>query len=195
MTGVHRKHVLITVLIAVAAVAVWRSAFYVPAYGGGKSPQAAGAAPSVPAPYVMAASPQAAGRYLVQVAGCNDCHTHGYMQTGGQVPEEDWLLGSAVGWRGPWGTTYASNLRLLASTMPPEAWVASIRARRDRPPMPWSNIHAMSDQDLLAIHAYLVKMRPAGSAMPAYVPPDQEPRTPYIDLMPRNLPQPPSGGR
>src|SRR5262245_4155347 len=51
----------------------------------------------------------ARGRYLAQVAGCNDCHTAHYPQTGGQVPEKDWLKGDFIGWKGEWGTTYAPN--------------------------------------------------------------------------------------
>ena len=46
-------------------------------------------------------------------SGCNDCHTAGYMQKDGQVPETEWLTGDSMGWQGPWGTTYAANLRLL----------------------------------------------------------------------------------
>jgi mono/diheme cytochrome c family protein len=45
------------------------------------------------------------GRYLVQTSGCNDCHTPGYMQHDGKVPEAEWLTGDAMGWQGPWGTT------------------------------------------------------------------------------------------
>ena len=52
------------------------------------------------------------GRYLAIIGGCNDCHTDGYLQTEGDVPEEQWLLGSPLGWRGPWGTTFPPNLRL-----------------------------------------------------------------------------------
>jgi mono/diheme cytochrome c family protein len=52
------------------------------------------------------------GRYLVRITGCNDCHTEGYAEAGGEVPEEQWLKGSALGWRGPWGTTYGTNLRI-----------------------------------------------------------------------------------
>src|SRR5262245_23109438 len=52
------------------------------------------------------------GRYLVKIAGCNDCHTPGYLLSAGQVPEALWLTGDSFGWRGPWGTTYATNLRL-----------------------------------------------------------------------------------
>lgn len=54
------------------------------------------------------------GRYLVQVVGRNDCHTQGYPEAGGKVDEKLWLSGSTLGWRGPWGTTYAVNLRLVA---------------------------------------------------------------------------------
>ena len=43
----------------------------------------------------------ARGRYLVTIGGCNDCHTNGYLQNGGNVPEGDWLKGTAVGYQGP----------------------------------------------------------------------------------------------
>ncbi len=42
------------------------------------------------------------GRYLAITGGCNDCHTNGYLQTEGNVPETEWVLGSPLGWRGPW---------------------------------------------------------------------------------------------
>lgn len=57
------------------------------------------------------------GRYIARIAGCNDCHTPGYAMSGGQVPEQAWLTGDAVGWRGPWGTTYPTNLRLRMAAM------------------------------------------------------------------------------
>jgi hypothetical protein len=37
------------------------------------------------------------------VAGCNDCHTAGYMEQGGKVPEAESLAGVLVGFQGPWG--------------------------------------------------------------------------------------------
>src|SRR5258708_12156166 len=59
------------------------------------------------------------GRYMVLTGHCNNCHTIGYAPKEGSVPEKDWLLGSRPpGWRGLWGTTYASTLRL---TVPPMA--------------------------------------------------------------------------
>jgi mono/diheme cytochrome c family protein len=51
----------------------------------------------------------ARGRYLLKVAGCNDCHTAGFAMTGGK------LLGDKLGWRGPWGTTYAVNLAIYSA--------------------------------------------------------------------------------
>src|SRR5262245_8845246 len=76
------------------------------------------------------------GRYLSKIAGCNDCHTQGYMGAAGNVPEEKWLTGDVLGWRGPWGTTYASNLRDKVPKMSEEEWVQYCRKAQLRPPMP-----------------------------------------------------------
>jgi mono/diheme cytochrome c family protein len=122
----------------------------------------------------------ARGRYLVQVAGCNDCHTPGYGPREGKVEEKLWLTGDALGWSGPWGTTYASNLRLLLGGMTRGQWIAHARAMQPRPPMPWFNVRAMSDADLAAIHAYTRSLGPAGSPAPAYVPPGQKPAGPVV---------------
>jgi mono/diheme cytochrome c family protein len=43
----------------------------------------------------------ARGRYIVQLGGCNDCHTPGYAPTNGKVPESSWLIGDSLGWHGP----------------------------------------------------------------------------------------------
>lgn len=135
-------------------------------------------------PHVVAESAVEAGRYLAIVAGCNDCHTDGYLASGGDVPEEAWLLGSPLGWRGPWGTTYAKNLRLTVSQISEDAWVALVHSGGGLPPMPWMNAAALSDADARAVYRYLQELAPAGEAMPAPVPPDQEPTTPYILLAP-----------
>ena len=63
------------------------------------------------------------GRYLLRTSGCNDCHTPGYAFSEGKTTEDLWLTGDAFGWRGPWGTTYGSNLRLLADQLTEEQWV------------------------------------------------------------------------
>jgi mono/diheme cytochrome c family protein len=122
----------------------------------------------------------ARGRYLIQVAGCNDCHTPGYGMKDGKVDEKLWLTGDALGWTGPWGTTYATNLRLLLNGMSRGQWIAHAKTMKPRPPMPWFNVHAMTDADLGAIHAYTRALGPAGSPAPAYVPPGQKVAGPAV---------------
>jgi hypothetical protein len=120
------------------------------------------------------------GRYLVRIAGCNDCHTPGYMRTGGKVPEKQWLTGEQLGFRGTWGTTYASNLRLYMQGMSEDQWVEIAHTAQFRPPMPWFNLHAMADRDLRAIYRFTRELGPAGSPAPAPLPPGQEPEGPYV---------------
>ena len=42
------------------------------------------------------------------VGGCHDCHTEGYSESEGKIDPEKALRGHSVGWRGPWGTSYAA---------------------------------------------------------------------------------------
>jgi len=124
------------------------------------------------------------GSYLVKIAGCNDCHTPGYTQAGGKVPEKQWLIGDRLGWRGPWGTTYASNLRLHIQEVSEDQWVEMARTAELRPPMPWFNLHAMTAQDLRALYRFIRYLGSAGEPAPAYLPPDREPRGPYVMFPP-----------
>jgi len=127
------------------------------------------------------------GKYLSRIAGCNDCHTPGYLLSEGQTPEEQWLTGDSFGWRGPWGTTYASNLRALLQGLDEEQWLILAKSLKARPPMPWFNLNIMKDEDLRAIYAYIRHLGPGGGAVPAYVPPEREPNPPYA-----LFPSPPS---
>jgi mono/diheme cytochrome c family protein len=111
------------------------------------------------------------GRYLTKIAGCNDCHTAGYAQTGGNVPEAQWLTGDALGWSGPWGTTYAANLRLVVAGLSEEEWVRRARSAQYRPPMPWFALRDMSESDLRAAYRFIRSLGAAGGPAPAYVPP------------------------
>ena len=120
------------------------------------------------------------GRYLVIIGGCNDCHTPNYAPSGGKVDEKEWLVGDTLGWRGPWGTTYPVNLRQYMQNIGEKEWVAKAKKLETRPPMPWFNLNQMTDNDLRAIHRYIRSLGPAGEAAPAYVPPTQEPKPPYI---------------
>ncbi len=134
-------------------------------------------------------SPEEAGRYLINIAGCHDCHTPGFLQAGFDVPESDWFTGVPVGWRGPWGTTYGANLRLTVQNLTEDQFVETLRARKALPPMPWPLVSRMSEPDMRAIYKYLRSLGPAGEPMPAPVPPGEEPQTPYITLAPPALPQ------
>jgi mono/diheme cytochrome c family protein len=120
------------------------------------------------------------GRYLARIAGCNDCHTPGYMVTGGKVEEKLWLTGDALGWQGPWGTTYASNLRLLAQTMTADRFMTHARSPERRPPMPWFAMRDMTDADVKAIYAFLKHLGPGGKPAPAYLPPGQQAKGPVV---------------
>ena len=93
----------------------------------------------------------------------------------------DRLKGDTLGFRGPWGTTYPANLRLLIGKMTEDQWLKYGKSLMTRPPMPWFNVRAMTEADLRAVYQY-VKSMPggAGIAAPAYVPPDKQPKPPYI---------------
>ena len=127
----------------------------------------------------------ARGRYLVVVSGCNDCHTPGYMQNGGpKLPEKDWLTGVPVGYQGPWGTSYASNLRLVINGMSEAQWLEHAR-KEFKPPMPWFNLRAMTDADLKAMYAFIRSLGAPGVAAPAYVAPGGKVDTPYFVFVPQ----------
>lgn len=119
------------------------------------------------------------GRYLTKIAGCNDCHTPGYLLAEGTVAEEHWLSGETFGWRGPWGTTYGSNLRIFVNALTEDQWLTVARTLRARPPMPWFNLTAMHDEDLKALYRFIKYLGPMGAPAPAYLPPDIEPKPPY----------------
>jgi hypothetical protein len=171
---------------ALAASAMVGCAAYSSGRGQGER---GGAGVADSASHVSAGSPEAAGKYLVRIAGCNDCHTPRYSQSGGHVAVAQWLTGVPVGCRGPWGTTYASNLRLYVAPMSEDDWVRVIRQRNDKPPMPWESLHAMSDPDLRAIYRFIKSLGKAGEPTPQDLPPGQEPKTPFTVFAPPSLPR------
>ncbi len=131
-------------------------------------------------PPVSEADQIARGRYLASVVGCNDCHTPGYFY--GAPDTTRMLSGSELGWKGPWGVSYARNL-----TPEPQtgigAWsesdiVTAIRTgkRPDGrillPPMPWPDFAALTDEDAMAIAKYLKSLTPVMHKVPEIGPPD-----------------------
>ncbi|MDX1585466.1 MAG: cytochrome c [Balneolaceae bacterium] len=127
------------------------------------------------------------GRYLIITSGCNDCHTDGFMQNP-DIPESEWLTGSALGWQGPWGTTYPPNLRLTVQNLTEQQWVDMLKIRKGMPPMPWPSVNGLKEEDAKALYAYIRSMGPKGERAPLAVAPGVEPQTPYLSMMPHNLP-------
>jgi hypothetical protein len=119
------------------------------------------------------------GRYIAKIAGCNDCHTRGYLISDGKVPEKQWLSGDTFGWHGPWGTTYGPNLRLFVSNMSEDEWVNTAKTLKRLPPMPWFNLNAMMENDLRALYQFIRSLGEPGEPAPAYLPPGQTPNLPY----------------
>lgn len=120
------------------------------------------------------------GRYVALIGSCNDCHTSGFAPSGGKVPESQWLTGSSLGFSGPWGTTYPSNLRTKIGAMDLATWKAYARALTTRPPMPYWALNEMSEADLEALWSFVHSLGPAGEAAPAALPPGQEPSGPVV---------------
>ncbi|MBU1374331.1 MAG: cytochrome C [Alphaproteobacteria bacterium] len=140
--------------------------------------------PEAPAgpPHVVAASDIEAGRYLAMIGSCNDCHTPGYPQSGGKTPETDRLVGNPVGYHGPWGTSYASNLRILAQSTTEDGWVELLKTKRLLPPMPTQNIAKMTETDLRNLYRYIHSLGAAGQAEPENLPPGVTPSGPYENM-------------
>jgi mono/diheme cytochrome c family protein len=137
-------------------------------------------------PMVLAASDIEAGRYLVLVGGCNDCHTSQYAATNGaQPPEADWLKGSTEGHTGPWGTTYGKNLRLTTQRLSEDQWVELLTTGSSLPPMPWPSVRAMSETDKRAVYRYIRQLPgEAGEQAPEPLPPGATPPAPAVQPAP-----------
>jgi hypothetical protein len=124
----------------------------------------------------------ARGRYVARTAACNDCHTPGYIETAGNVPEKDWLIGNTLGWSGDWGTTYPANLRLYMQRVTEDEWVQTAHTVQLRPPMPWFILHDLSEADLRAFYRFVKYLGPAGEAAPAYLSPGETPPNPTVQF-------------
>lgn len=122
------------------------------------------------------------GRYLVQIAGCTDCHTPGHFL--GSPDQTRFLGGSDVGFEIPGvGIVYGPNLTPDDATglgkWSADDIVTAIRTgatpdgRGLVPVMPWPNLSALSDEDAYAIAAYLKSLDPVANDVPGPVPPGQ----------------------
>ena len=165
--------------------AVWAAALFVLVSCSQRRPETASTTASAPA-----MSPVQRGEYLVAITGCHDCHTPGALF--GAPDFKRSLSGSELGWRGPWGVSYASNI-----TPDPETGIGTWtdaeieRALRSgvkkdgspiAPPMPWPDLARLSPEDMAAVIAYLRTLPPVKHKNLNRVPPGQDAKGSIISV-------------
>ncbi|PFG64218.1 cytochrome c [Thioclava sp. ES.031] len=128
------------------------------------------------------------GKLVSITSGCHDCHTAGYNESGGKIDPEAALKGVPLGWQGPWGTTYAVNLRDEIKDMDEDGFVKYAQTFDAKPPMPFYNVHAMPESDLRSLCQYIKSLGDPGEPMPEALPPGEAPTTPYIVMAPPMMP-------
>jgi hypothetical protein len=121
------------------------------------------------------------GRQVVLTLGCNSCHTPDFMVKRSNIPEEDWLVGNTLGFRGPTGTVYPANLRLMLNTMSEDEWLALAKRMRQNSPMAWIMLSQTPDQDLRALYKFVRYLGPKGAPAPSPLPAGVTPTTQYMD--------------
>lgn len=126
----------------------------------------------------------ARGRYLVGFGSCNDCHTPGWRESDGTIPVARWMTGSSLGYRGPWGTSYPTNVRLEFQRISEEDWLFMVRTRSGHWPMVWHDLRLLGTDDQRAIYRFVRSLGPKGTQAPAGLPPSVEPATPFIWVVP-----------
>jgi mono/diheme cytochrome c family protein len=141
------------------------------------------------APSPSAAERIKRGEYLVATTGCHDCHSPkldaqmtldaGRLLSGRPATTAPPQQGTGdarasldfTAWSGPWGISYAANLTPDAETgigarYTEAAFIKTIRTGKKPegepllPPMPWPAFRNMTDEDLKAIYAYLMSLKP-----------------------------------
>jgi len=136
-----------------------------------------------PVPQADLSDPVHRGAFLVNAAGCADCHTP--KRRGQPIPGMDFSGGLILD--GAWGRVASANLTPDPSGIPyydKDMFVQALRtgyvggARRLSQVMPWATFRNMTDEDLGAIYAYLktmppVKHRVDNTEPPSYCPIDK----------------------
>ena len=140
--------------------------------------------PVKPSPDIASIREQVAvldrGRYVVEIMGCNDCHTPDYLVKRSNVAEEEWLVGNTLGFIGSNGTAYPTNLRLLIDTVTEEEWLVRAKQMRKDTPMADVMLPNTLDQDLRAIYRFIKYLGPKGVPAPARLPKGVMPTTQFI---------------
>ena len=73
--------------------------------------------------------------------------------------------------------------------MSEDQFVDYARTFTARPPMPWFAVNMMVESDLRSLYRYIKSLGGPGDPMPEYVPPGQEPKTPYYVAAPPMMPK------
>ena len=151
-----------------------------------------------------APDPVARGRYLTTIMSCGDCHTPGTLYGAPDTTRR--LSGSELGWAGPWGVAHARNLTPDSTGL--GSWTAEQIAhalrtgntpdgRQLAPIMPWMNYaNVLTEEDALAIAAYLKSLPAVSHANLPLVPPDQKASGAVLTFPPPpawDVPPPPAG--
>ena len=130
------------------------------------------------------------GLYVSIVGGCHDCHTEGYSESGGAIDPEKALKGSTVGRQGPWGTSYPGNLRRDVANLSEDGFIRMVKSVELKPPMPWYNVRRMTEDDLRSLYRYVQSLGEPGDNVPQFVAPGDRVNTPFIVLVPPQMPPP-----
>ena len=128
------------------------------------------------------------GEHAAIIGGCHDCHTAGYSASNGKIDPAVALKGDAMGFQGPWGTTYPANLRIVAAAKTEDEWVEYLRTFETRPPMPWFNVHQFVEADMRSLYQYIKSLGEPGDPAPPFVEPGGKVTAPYVVLAPPQMP-------
>lgn len=134
----------------------------------------------------------ARGKYLVTIAGCNDCHTPGYFF--GKPDMARFLGGSEVGFEipglgvfvGPNLTPDATGLAAWSNEQIVTALQTGVRpdGRQLAPIMPWHAFANFTKEDVTAIAAFLKSLPPVSNKVPDPVGPGQPVTTFMFRILP-----------
>ena len=119
---------------------------------------------AAPVPQPDVSTPEKRGAYLVEIAGCSDCHTpaaHGQ-------PLKGMEFGGGFILNGPWGRVASANLTPDPTGIPyydgaiftQAIRTGYVKARKLSQIMPWHTYRGMTDEDLNAVFAYVKTLKP-----------------------------------
>ena len=90
------------------------------------------------------------GRYFVSIAVCNDCHSPGYPQSCGNIPQSEWLTGNSVGYNRPKNTTKPTKKHQHTQTHTTKKKHKQTQKKK-HPPKPKNTQHNKKENDKRAV--------------------------------------------